>query len=291
MAKKQEYFRKFPLINYRGTTAVNILSRIDLNSNVAKYYEAFYEYVLDDNTDIQNLAYDYYDDVDYDWMIYLTNDIIDPYYDIPLDTTNFNKFIKKKYGSIEKAQLEIVSYKTNYETQPDTILSPSQFNNLPGDVKKYWSPVETAVGVIAGYERDTTDIFISTNKIISLQFVAEENSTFTTGETVYIENSADNTAQVAAANTTSVILKHVSGNFNRSNNFNLIGQTSNENITIKFDAYTLLSQVIPAVEETYYSKYSAYQKEEAENESKRNLNLIENFLADDVNDAVTELLK
>lgn len=291
MSKKQEYFRKFPLINYRGTTSVNILSRIDLNAGVAKYYEAFYEYVLDDNTNIQNLAFDYYDDVDYDWLIYLTNDIIDPYYDVPLDSTNFTKFIKKKYGSIEKAQLDIVSYKTNYETQPDTILSPSQFNNLPGTVKKYWSPVETAVGIIAGYVRDKTDIFISTNKIISLQFIDEASSTFTPGETVYIENSADNTAQVAVANTTSVILKHVTGDFNRSNNYNLIGQTSNANITIKYDAYTLLTQVIPAEEEVYYSKYSAYQKEEKQNESKRNLNLIENFLADDVNDAVTELLK
>lgn len=290
MSAKEEYFRKFPLLTYKGNTAVNLLKRVDFNSNVVKYYEAFYEYTMKDDTSVQNLAHDYYNDVDFDWMIYLANDIIDPYHDVALDNNNFSSYIKKKYGSIEKAQSEILLYKTNYESDPDTIISTAAYSALNGKVKKYWNIIESPFGA-TGYNRSKEDIYVSTNRVISLEFTSEANTAYTVGEAVYVENSADNSAIVAAANTTSVILKHIEGGFDRVSNYNLIGKTSGANINIKFDTYKLLQQNISVEEEVYFAKYYAYTQEESLNENKRGIVLVENFLANELNNKLTDTLK
>jgi hypothetical protein len=49
-------------------------------------------------------AFNYYDDPAYAWLVLLSNNIIDPYFEWPLSVYDFNQFIKKKYGSIPAAQ-------------------------------------------------------------------------------------------------------------------------------------------------------------------------------------------
>jgi hypothetical protein len=59
----------------------------------------FYPYTIRDGERADAIAFDYYDNTDYTWLIYIVNNIIDPYYDWPLTETNFDKFISKKYES------------------------------------------------------------------------------------------------------------------------------------------------------------------------------------------------
>jgi hypothetical protein len=88
-----------------------------------------------------------------------------------------------------------------------------------------------------------------------------------------------------------VILRNIDGDFDRDSNFNIVGKDSNQTIEIKFDTYNLLKQVIPTAEETYFSKLSAYDYEEKLNESKRDLKLIEEQQADNLNRQLTDILR
>ena len=290
MSNREEYFRKFPLINYRGIVGVNILKRVDFNTNVKDFYEAFYEYTMKDNDNVQHLAHDYYGEVDFDWLIYLANDIVDPYYGTPLDNINFSKFIKQKYGSIEEAQTRILTYKTNYEAYTDNILSTAAYQALTGNIKKYWQPIVAPTGVV-GYSRSTEDLFITTNRVISLSFVSEQSTLFQPLENIYIQNNLDQTATVCSANTTAIILKNIKGGFEKESNFTIVGKKSGAVAELDYDSYTLLQQTIPVDEEVYYGQYSYYKYESDLNEKKRDISLVENYYADEINLNLTDVLK
>jgi hypothetical protein len=293
MSKREEYFRKFPLITYRGVTATNILKRISFTDNsLRKSVNNFYEHSISENESIQQIAFDYYDDVDLDWLIYLANDVIDPYYDVPFNYEQFEKFIKTKYGSIEKAQKKIFNYRTNYQAATDAgeSITVGAYNSFPGSIKKYWAPLKTALGTV-GYERDKTDIYASTNKIISLQYVTEQTSVFNINENVYIQNDTASRATVAGVTSTEVILKHINGGFDRNSNFTLIGEDSKVSIEMQFDEYKLIQQVIPIEEEIYFKQYTAYDYEADINESKRNISLVQSSIAQNLNDDLTRILK
>lgn len=105
------YFSKFPKIEYNGNTIKNITLRAKVLENFKRVATNFYPYTIEDGQTADSLAYDYYDDPNYVWVIYLVNDIIDPYYDWPLSTVNFEKYIIKKYGSIAAAKSQVAYYK------------------------------------------------------------------------------------------------------------------------------------------------------------------------------------
>src|SRR5690606_25669681 len=56
------------------------------------------------------IAYKYYNDVTLDWVIFLINQIFDPFFQWPLSYQEFNEFIVKKYGSIENAMNTTFKY-------------------------------------------------------------------------------------------------------------------------------------------------------------------------------------
>lgn len=56
------------------------------------------------------LAYDYYGSIDYVWLIFYANNIIDPYTQWYKSQEQFHEYIIKKYGSIENAQQTVHHY-------------------------------------------------------------------------------------------------------------------------------------------------------------------------------------
>lgn len=106
-----QYFTNFPRITYNGINALNITLRAKMNDNFKKNATSFYPYTIKDGETAENLAFDYYGDSNYCWVIYFTNDIIDPYYDWPLSSYNFDEYIAKKYGSIQIAKSTTAYYK------------------------------------------------------------------------------------------------------------------------------------------------------------------------------------
>jgi hypothetical protein len=107
----QTYFNAFQKINYNGSTSVNLTLRSKILENIKNDASFFYPYTIKDGQTADGLAYDYYGDSNYVWIIYLTNNIIDPYYEWPLNTIEFESFIIQKYGSRAEALSETVYYK------------------------------------------------------------------------------------------------------------------------------------------------------------------------------------
>ena len=106
-----QYFNVFPNINYNNVTAKNITMRAGILDTFKNTATNFYAYTISDGQTADSIAYDYYGDPNYVWIIYYCNDILDPYYDWPLDTVDFEKFLNKKYGSLAASKETIVFYK------------------------------------------------------------------------------------------------------------------------------------------------------------------------------------
>lgn len=294
MSDRTQYFRKFPISTYRGVPSLNILRRVDFNNQVKNFFTAFYAFEVQTGERMETIAYDYYDDVDYDWLIYHTNDMVDPYFDAPLDYNDFENTIKKKYGSIEKAQKRTYLYKTNY-TSDMTILpveGSNGYNQLVGARKKYWDPVYNS-STLVGYQRSTEDIYATTNMIISFDFTAESTTTFTKDEIVeFSSGSKSGSATVSFANTTHAVLRHITGDWSTmTSNFDVTGDDSSATATFDYSSYTKLKDVIPALEQVYFSKYSFYDFENDLNEKKRQISLVDRAYAENINEQLDELMR
>ena len=70
------YFDSFPLTTYNGITSIDITRRVSIPINVQQNQSIYYPYTVSDNETADTIAYDYYGDVNYVWLIYLINNII-----------------------------------------------------------------------------------------------------------------------------------------------------------------------------------------------------------------------
>ena len=70
----------------------------------------------------EDIAYYYYGSTDYTWLIYLANNIVDPYHQWPLSQENFNKYLIEKYAAKSgKTGYEVIDWTQN-ETIDENIL-------------------------------------------------------------------------------------------------------------------------------------------------------------------------
>jgi hypothetical protein len=241
----------------------------------------YHKYTVSETERVDLIADTYYSDSYYDWLIYLNNGIVDPYYGWYMDSYDFDKFIEKKYGSFEMAQKKIIYYQLNWPTN-DNELSPSYYeNNLPDSLKKYYAPNFNSQNKIISYSRKREDITTNTNKLLdfSLQFI--NGNTFTKGEIVDIYNSAGSQivggAEVVFANTTHIKVHNISGNTSATNKVR--GESSNSYATIS--ETTLLHENLTDDEAAYWSPVYYYEYEQERNERNKNIMLVDaNFSLD-----------
>lgn len=130
-----QYFEKFPSIKYSGITAKNITLRASMIDSFRQNANNFYPYTIKDGETADSIAYKYYGDCNFVWLIYITNNIIDPYCEWPLDTLEFERFIISKYGSLAIAKQTTVYYKkiaVNYYMNNDTndFMLASEYNPI-----------------------------------------------------------------------------------------------------------------------------------------------------------------
>lgn len=57
-----------------------------------------YQYDIKDGDTPENIAYRYYGTVDRFWIVLMSNNIIDPQWEWPLTSNQFNEFLVKKYS-------------------------------------------------------------------------------------------------------------------------------------------------------------------------------------------------
>jgi len=288
MSERNRYFRKFPLTEYNGSPSINIVKRVALNENVRNFITAFYTHTMPTDEKFENVAYDYYGDVDLDWLIYHANDIIDPYFQSPLSYENFNNFIESKYGSIRNAKRKTIHYKNNYENS-DEILTVSAYVNKPAQEKKYWQPVLNQTG-IGGYERSEQEFIVSTNKIETFDLVSS-NGSFIKNEIIERSDDSLSFAEVASANDTNIIIQHVRGDFSANANYTITGEESGATATVNASSFRLIQNVIPEGEFSYYSPVSFFDYEEELNEQRREIYLVDASYSQNLNEQLEQLLE
>lgn len=129
------FFDNLPPIQYRGRIAPNILKRIAIPKDIISQGELYQPYVIDDGDRPETIAHLYYNDVHYDWLIRLANNIYDEASQWPLTQNQLIRVLRDKYGSIESIMSTIHHYvlKSNIPN-----ISSATYDSLTLVAKKYW---------------------------------------------------------------------------------------------------------------------------------------------------------
>lgn len=104
------YFSYFPTTLHdlrntgRPTEVTNILRRFKVKDTLRQRTDVFYEYSIQEGDRPDVIAEKYYGNSKYAWVVLLFNNIIDPFYDWPLFSKDFDRYIIGKYGSIASAR-------------------------------------------------------------------------------------------------------------------------------------------------------------------------------------------
>lgn len=107
------YFKNIPNVLYdiNGTepnqfrAVTNIMSRVRFKPSVIENITDYYPYKVLEGERPDIVSYKKYGTVAYSYLILLINDIVDPLFDWPLPTRQFENYIIEQYGGIATAQV------------------------------------------------------------------------------------------------------------------------------------------------------------------------------------------
>ena len=99
------YFERFPLMAYdvagneNYKLLPNILRRVKLRAGIRSGSFLFDNYDVTDGERPEDIAFKLYGDPELHWVILMTNNVTDRYYQWPLTTPQFEEHLKDKYGA------------------------------------------------------------------------------------------------------------------------------------------------------------------------------------------------
>jgi hypothetical protein len=94
-----KYFQEFPVIDYEGQQVKDITRRNGFTALVASNPFVFMPFTLKEGEKPEDVANYYYGSTDYTWLVYMSNNIIDPYHQWPMAEADFNNYLIAKYGA------------------------------------------------------------------------------------------------------------------------------------------------------------------------------------------------
>jgi len=99
------YFSRFPLMTYdvaadgKYKLLPDILKRVKLRSGLRSSSFMFDKYDVKDGEKPEDVAFKWFGDAEYHWVILMTNNVTDRYYQWPLSQPQFQEHITDKYGA------------------------------------------------------------------------------------------------------------------------------------------------------------------------------------------------
>lgn len=296
----QRYFDKFPIITYSNTEVVDITKRVAMLDKTIQNPYVFYPYEIDSNERADQLSARYYDDQFKSWILYLSNKIVDPYYEWYMSEDEFVNFIIKKYGSYYSAETKIKFYRNNWSGSDE--INVSGYNSLPTGMKKYWEPKIGSSNKINGYTRKPIDWASNTNRIVSYRV---SNTNFIIDEicTIFFDNYNSGKGQVVSVNldtantaNSTVYLQHISGTYYTSDTVQISNNVSyiygrDSNVNTFFTDVIITSNNISAEEEIYWTPVTYLQYETERNEFNKTINVLDSNLRETMVENLRDLLK
>jgi len=92
-----EYFNKLPQINYNGVAVRDVTRRVNFLNQASQNPYIYLPYTIQEGDRAEDIAYHYYGNVNYAWLVYLANNIVDPYNEWPMDEETFHNYLMDKY--------------------------------------------------------------------------------------------------------------------------------------------------------------------------------------------------
>ena len=148
------YFSYFqPLIKYNDRIVTDITKRAKIKDILKNNVYVFLPYTVQGNDRPEDVAYFYYGNVEYTWLIYMANDIIDPYYQWVMDQNTFERFLMKKYENASGVKgLSVLEWTQNTTineniiyvqniNDPDLKISTETFIDGSNIVLSEWRPI------------------------------------------------------------------------------------------------------------------------------------------------------
>lgn len=91
------YFKYFPKGVHTNRLVTDITRRVDFRKTTFADPYAFQPFQIRGDDRAEDIANFYYESVEYTWLVWMSNRIIDPYFEWPMTNENFDRYIIKKY--------------------------------------------------------------------------------------------------------------------------------------------------------------------------------------------------
>ena len=116
-----KYFENFPVIEYEGQRVKDITRRSSFSKLVSTNPLLLMPYTVKEGQRPEDIAQFYYGSTDYTWLVYMSNNIIDPYHQWPMSEADFNNYLIEKYTE-ESGRIgeDVVDW--TREDNPDNII-------------------------------------------------------------------------------------------------------------------------------------------------------------------------
>ena len=127
------YFSKFPKFTYdiKGDKVrkllPDILRRVKLRATIKSGGMLFDKYDVKEGEKPEDVAYKWFGDAELHWVILMTNNVTDRYYDWPMNQVQFAEFLTDKYGDNVDA---VHHYEITKDSGRTTSNGPSDYSHL-----------------------------------------------------------------------------------------------------------------------------------------------------------------
>lgn len=289
----ETYFSKFNTITYANSAAVDITERVVVLSKSKSNPYIYYPSDITNGQRPDQIAYANYGDPYTSWVLYLSNDIVDPYYEWYLDDYQFNQFVKDKYGSTQAATSKVSYYRNNWIDQSN--ITVAAYNALTENQKPYWNQNYDGYGRVLDYSRKKLDLVVNTNNILKLT-VNNAVGTFAQDEIVTIKYTptSNGSAQIVQSNSTVVMIQHI---FNDAFPHDAITINANSYVTgaqsnaiANITACSIVSNNLPSDVVAYYTPVYYIDVENEKNEGNKVIRVMQPSLAPQFIKNTTDLL-
>jgi hypothetical protein len=126
------YFSKFPNIAYdmKGDSVrkllPDILRRVKLRASIKSGGMLFDKYDVKEGEKPEDVAFKWFGDPELHWVILMTNNVTDRYYDWPMNQAQFAEYLTDKYGTNVDA---IHHYEVTKDSGRTTSKGPSDYSH------------------------------------------------------------------------------------------------------------------------------------------------------------------
>lgn len=188
-----KYFQRFPTISYALDNnnldfkqVKNIFARVQFVKESLNNSDLYYPYEISESDNPEVVAHKLYDDPNRYWILMLGNNIIDPYYGVPLKNQSFDNYVIDKYGSISAAQSTLHHYEKRVTVSTDKNGIADSQTYKAEITEQYYNEANSAIETISTLPTLNNPVVVDTQVITIDDYDSVPVTITTTTEYVFV---------------------------------------------------------------------------------------------------------